>query len=242
MADSLFTLLLEGTTMLKRYMPSRWITFDCFGTLVDWNSGFSALLRSIAAERTPELIRAYHHFERLLEQERPHQLYKTVLKRGLTEAAQVAGIKLHPSQTDVLPQQWGSLPVFGDVEPALSELRADNWKLAVLTNCDEDLFARTHARFRAPFDLVVTAERVADYKPALSHFRYFSRVSGVDETQWIHVACSQFHDLGPARQLGIKSIWLDREQTGEDPKVATLRISNAAELPAAIKRLSLTRP
>jgi 2-haloacid dehalogenase len=129
------------------------------------------------------------------------------------------------------------MPVFGDVEPMLAGLRADGCRLAVLTNCDEDLFAGTRRVFREPFDLVVTAERVADYKPSLAHFRYFSRVSGVRDGEWAHVANSWYHDMAPARALGLPRIWLDRDDTGEDPAGVSARVRSAASVRDALARL-----
>ena len=76
-------------------------------------------------------------------------------------------------------------------------------------NCDEDLFALTHQCFRQPFDLVITAERLRDYKPSLAHFRAFSKASGASSNDWVHVACSWYHDITPTRVFGIKSVWLD---------------------------------
>lgn len=213
---------------------SRWITFDCFGTLVDWHSGFDAILRPLAGERTPELIAAYHGFERELEAERPHRLYRDVLQQGVLRAAESIGLSVTPAQAATLPGRWDTMPVFADTEPALVALRAAGWKLAVLTNCDRDLFARTQQCFRQPFDLVVTAEDVRDYKPALTHFRHFWRVSGVGQGNWVHAACSFFHDIAPAREMGIPRIWVDRERTGEDPGAATRRIAALAELSDAV--------
>ena len=208
----------------------RWVTFDCFGTLVDWRSGFSAILTPLVGDKTADVMRAYDRFERLLETETPHRLYKDVLATGLLRAAEDIGVPLSGPQARRLPQQWETMPVFDDVEPMLAGLRADGCRLAVLTNCDEDLFAETQRAFRVPFDLVVTAERIADYKPSLAHFRYFSRVSGVKDGEWVHVANSAYHDIAPARAFGIPRVWLDRNDTGEDPATASARVRSAAHV------------
>jgi 2-haloacid dehalogenase len=213
-----------------------WVTFDCFGTLVDWQSGFAAILRSLVGDRTREVMDAYYRVEPLVEEETPHRLYKDVLSASLLRAAGELGIGLSEEDARRLPQQWGTLPVFADAEPMLDGLRADGHRLAVLTNCDEDLFAVTQGTFRAPFDLVVTAERVRDYKPSPSHFRYFARVSGAKPGEWVHVANSWFHDITPARSLGIPHVWLDRDDTGEDPGT-TVRVRAAAEVRAAVARV-----
>ena len=218
----------------------RWVTFDCFGTLVDWRSGFSAILTPLFGDKTPAVMRAYDRLERVLEAETPHRLYKDVLTVGLLRAAEEVGVSLSEPQARRLPQQWGTMPVFEDVEPMLARLRADGCRLAVLTNCDEALFAETQRAFRVPFDLVVTAERVRDYKPAPTHFRYFSRISGVRHGDWVHVANSCFHDIAPARDLGIPRIWLDRDHTGEDPAAASARVRSATAVCEAIATLHET--
>jgi 2-haloacid dehalogenase len=212
----------------------RWVTFDCFGTLVDWLSGFSAILTPLCGDKTADVMRAYDRFERILEAETPHRLYKDVLRAGLLRAAEEVGVPLSDVQARTLPEQWGTMPLFDDVEPMLAGLRADGCRLAVLTNCDEDLFARTQRAFRAPFDLVVTAERVGDYKPSPAHFRYFSRISGAKDGEWVHVANSAYHDIAPARALGLPRVWLDRDDTGEDPATASARVRSAVHVREAV--------
>jgi 2-haloacid dehalogenase len=216
---------------------TRWVTFDCFGTLVDWQAGFREALASIAGARTAELVRAYSDQERLAQAERPHLTYKEVLARSLAVAAEDAGLCLRPEDHTVLEHAWGGMPLFADVEPMLQQLRDMGCRLAVLTNCDNDLFALTHARFRERFDLVVTSEQVYDYKPSLSHFRCFDRLSGVGVGQWVHVGCSWYHDITAAERLGIKSVWLDRDDTGDPSTTGTIRVRSAMEVPRTIARL-----
>jgi 2-haloacid dehalogenase len=218
----------------ERLPRVRWVTFDCFGTLVDWHAGFAAILKPLVGDKTREVMRAYHRFERLLEQETPHRLYRDVLGTGLLRAAAEVGVPLSERQAGRLAEQWGTLPVFADVEALLTDLRAAGYRLAVLTNCDEDLFAETQRAFRAPFDLVVTADRVRDYKPSLAHFRYCARASGAGDGEWVHVANSWYHDIAPARELGIPRIWLDRDETGEDPAAASLRVRSGSQVGEAI--------
>jgi 2-haloacid dehalogenase len=219
-------------------VATRWITFDCYGTLVDWQSGFFAILKTIAAEKTGDLLEAYHRNEPKVEAVRPFRTYKQVLEVSLLRAASEVGIPLTQEQARSLPSQWSRLPVFGDVEETLSQLRSAGCKLGLLTNCDEDLFAQTQRSFKQPFDLVVTAERVRDYKPSLNHFRFFAQTSQVQLADWVHVGCSDFHDIAPACELGVKCIWLDRERRGQAHTTkASLRLLTATELPAAVARL-----
>jgi 2-haloacid dehalogenase len=215
----------------------RWITFDCFGTLVDWNTGFDAILRPIAADKTAALIEAYHRVERVLEADSPHRLYRDVLTTGLRAAADEIGVDLSDAQARALPEKWGTLPVFADVEPMLAGLRAEGYRLGVLTNCDDDLFAETQGSFLLPFDEVVTAERVRDYKPSISHFRFFARSTGARKENWVHVARSWYHDISPARELDLPRVWVDRDNTGEDAAAASIRVTSFTEIQVAIAGL-----
>jgi 2-haloacid dehalogenase len=215
-------------------MTTRWMSFDCFGTLVDWLSGYRRILEPVSGNMTERLLSAYHRQERLVESEQPFHSYKQVLALSLSRAANEIGLPLTEKQANVLSQEWHRQPVFDDVEPALAQLRSAGWKLAVLTNCDEDLFERTHSRFRERFDLVVTAERVRSYKPARAHFKFFREQTGVRTEDWVHVACSWFHDIVPARESGLRHIWLDREHENENAE-GNLRIHSAADLVKAIE-------
>jgi 2-haloacid dehalogenase len=210
------------------------MSFDCYGTLVDWLSGYRRILEPIAGSMTEKLLSAYHRHERLVESEQPFRSYKQVLALSLSRAANEIGLALTEEQANILSKEWHHQPVFDDVEPALAQLRSARWKLAVLTNCDDDLFERTHSCFRQRFDRVVTAERVRSYKPAKGHFKFFQEPTGVLTEDWVHVACSWFHDIVPARELGLRHIWLDRERENETAE-GTLRIHSAADLKKVIE-------
>jgi 2-haloacid dehalogenase len=216
----------------------RWITFDCFGTLVNWQAGFAAAIRPFAGERTGDVLRAYYGHEAVVERLTPHRSYKEVLVVALARATQECGVAISADTARALAEAWGSMPVFDDVEPMLAELRAQGWRLAVLTNCDEDLFALTHRRFRSPFDLVLTAERVRGYKPAPWHFLGFERLTRVDRRDWVHVANSWYHDIAPVRALGIQHVWLDRDRTGEPGVPSLAHVHSAADVPYAANRVA----
>ena len=217
----------------------RWITFDCFGTLVDWQTGFASAVRPLFGERTDDVLHAYYAQETIVERLKPHRSYKEVLLTALARAAKECGAAMPSTETArPLAEAWASMPVFDDVEPMLAELRRDGWRLAVLTNCDEDLFGLTHQRFQSPFDLVLTAERVRGYKPAPWHFLAFERITRVDRRDWVHVANSWYHDIAPARALGIQHVWLDRDRTGEPGVPALAHVHSAAEVKQAASRLA----
>jgi 2-haloacid dehalogenase len=129
------------------------------------------------------------------------------------------------------------LPVFPDVENMLGSLRAMGCRLAVLTNCDDDLFAETERSFLQPFDLVITAEQAGAYKPSSKHFERFAEVTRVSRHDWVHVACSWYHDIAPARALGIQRVWLDRDKTGHDEQAASARVELAGDVGPVVRHL-----
>jgi len=218
-------------------MPARWVTFDCFGTLVDWKTGFLNLLTPFFGSKALEAMTAYHRFERELETEHPPRLYRDILSAALSRAAAQVGVALSDSAAETLSMGWSTLPIFADVEDMLTALRSQGCRLAVLTNCDNDLFTETHRAFRHPFDLIVTAEQVHGYKPAPAHFLRFAEVTRVSRKDWVHVACSWYHDIAPTRALGISRIWLDRDNTGEDASAASARVLSASEVSRVAEQL-----
>jgi 2-haloacid dehalogenase len=209
----------------------RWMTFDCFGTLIDWTSGFRTILKPLAGDRADALMAEYHRAERTLEAGTPHRRYREVLTLGMRQSAEAIGLDLAAADADSLVRRWGELPLYPDVPAAFAALRDAGWKIAMLTNCDDDLFAMTAARnpTLAP-DLVVTAEQVGSYKPAFGHFARFEERTGVKRQDWVHAACSWHHDIEPARRYGIARVWVDRDRTGEDPAAATHVVPDVAGL------------
>jgi 2-haloacid dehalogenase len=211
----------------------KYVTFDCFGTLVSWQRGFPLILRRVAGERAEELAQAYHRFEAEV-QSGEYRTYRAVLAEALDRAATSIGLPLGADERDVLAHYWDEQPVFEDVGPALGALRGAGWQLVALTNCDEDLFARTQRTLPVQLDFAVTAESVRAYKPALEHFRRFDeRTKG--RAQWVHVACSWFHDIAPARAYGVPRIWIDRDRTGDEPSAATAVLPSLDGLTTALE-------
>src|SRR5688572_22759613 len=181
---------------------------------------------SVAGERAGELLDSYHEQELILEAERPAHSYRYVLVEGLRRAAQRAGVALGDDGDEAFVRAWTGMPVFADVGPALAALRGAGWRLAVLTNCDDDLIAGTLPHIPAEFDLVVTAEQVGSYKPDLCHFHAFRERAGVGEGDWVHAACSWMHDILPAARLGIPRVWVDRDRSGHPPGIADVVIAD----------------
>jgi 2-haloacid dehalogenase len=170
----------------------RWATFDCYGTLVDWNAGLEAALGS------PALIVRYHEVEPVVQTESPGLSYREVLR----ESARRLGVDADPAET--LPG-W---PVFPDVRPELEEARSRGWRLAILSNSDRDLIEASIASIGVPFDFAIVASEIRSYKPAHRHWEAFAEETG--RLPDVHVAQSHFHDVVPATALGVSTVWINR--------------------------------
>ena len=212
-----------------------WATFDCYGTLVDWVTGMQRAVESLGLDDPDRLLRAYYKLELDVERERPGTRYREILAETLRRAAARERIPLPPGGEHVLAERWDDMPVFGDTVPALEALRSDGWRLAILTNCDNDLISRTVAMLGVDFDLVVTAEDVGSYKPDHGHWRRFAERTDGQRGFWVHVACSWVHDIEPARDLQLPRVWIDRERTGHDPAIASAVLPNLVPLPETLK-------
>jgi 2-haloacid dehalogenase len=222
-------------------VADKWLTFDCYGTVADWNTcmgGALAAIAGVSGSGTGGLLAAYHQAELEIEAGPGWRPYREVLTAGLARAAGRERITLPRGGEEALVRAWPDMPVFDDAGPALAALRENGWRLAFLTNCDEDLFATTRARLPAPFDEWVTAEEVRSYKPDLAHFRTFAEKTGATRANWIHVANSWVHDMMPAARLGLRSVWVDRDRTGHPAKLADRRITSMRKLPEAVSDVS----
>lgn len=197
---------------------SRWATFDCYGTLVDWNAGLAASLGS------EQLLARYHELEPQVQAGDPSLSYREVLR----ETARRLGVDADPAVS--LPA-W---PVFREVPRALAQLRERGWRLAILSNSDRDLIEASIGAIGIDFDLAVVASEIGSYKPAERHWRAFEERTG--RLPDVHVAQSLFHDIAPAGELGIPTVWINRlgEEPGPEP---TRELPDLSGLPAALEEL-----
>jgi 2-haloalkanoic acid dehalogenase type II len=185
----------------------RWATFDCYGTLIDWNGGIRAQLgRVFGEDRADELLRRYHELEPELQADGTLS-YREVLTEALRRLGAPDGEET--ALADSLPD-WQPFP---DVPQALEEARDRGWRLAILSNTDRDYIEASMRRLGGGFELAIVASEIGSYKPALGHWRAFEdRVGRLPD---VHVAASLFHDVAPANELGLPSIWINR--LGETP-------------------------
>ncbi len=220
----------------------RWLTFDCYGTIADWNTCMRQALEPVAGPAVAALLTAYHQAELVLEAGPRYLSYRDILTSGLRLAARRVGVRLDSERSAAFVDAWPEMTVFADAGPALAALAAAGWRLAILTNCDDDLFATTAPKLPVPVDLVVTAEQVRSYKPDLAHFRKFADITGASAENWIHVANSWVHDIFPAARMGLRSVWVDRDLTGHPAKLAERRITAMRRLPETVTDVAVVRP
>lgn len=198
-------------------VPDRgFLTFDCYGTLVDWRQGIAGACLAKAAEigvamEREEILRLHAEIEPRV-QAGPFASYRSVLTETARRIFATRDVEL-ADDARFLAESLPGWPPFADSRPALERLRRAGYRLGILSNVDDDLLAGTRERLGVEFDLLVTAQAVGSYKPAPGHFEEARRrIAGAS---WTHVAQSLFHDVEPARRLGIATVWIDR--LGETP-------------------------
>ncbi len=191
------------------------LTFDCYGTLIDWEAGILAALRStVPALREVDgelLLDEYANAEASLEAG-PYRRYREIAGEAMADVARAHGAEPTPDDVARLGGSVADWPAFQDSHDALVRL-ATRFRLGVLTNCDDDLFAASNARLGVAFDWVVTAQQVGSYKPDERNFAALLErlaADGVEQPRILHVAQSLFHDHAPAQRLGFRTVWIDR--------------------------------
>ena len=190
------------------------LTFDCYGTLIDWEAGILASLHEVldtnATQRPGDdgLLEEYGAIESELEG-RAWQPYRSVLAQALGAVCRNHGGVPTEGQIRRFAQSVADWPAFPDSAAALATL-ARWFELGVVTNCDDDLFAASNERLGRPFSWVVTAEQVRSYKPAPRHFERALELAGRPVEAVLHVAQSLHHDHVPAQRLGLRTAWIDR--------------------------------
>jgi 2-haloacid dehalogenase len=195
----------------------RWATFDCYGTLIDWNGGIRRELARIFGEGDADrLLARYHELEPELEHDGT-LTYRGVLTRALERLAGEEGATL--TEPDALARSLPSWKPFPEVRASLEDARACGWKLAILSNTDPDFIEASKERIGVPFEETVVASEIGSYKPGHKHWEEFFFRTGADRNRHVHVAASLFHDIRPAEQLGMPTIWINRlkETAGPQP-------------------------
>jgi len=189
------------------------LTFDCYGTLIDWETGILDVLMPRlackgAAATEEEVLRLYTRFE-ADEEAGDYKPYRVVLEEVAGRIAAEFGVELSPEERLALPRSVGQWPPFHDTVAALKQLKT-RFKLVILSNIDDALFAPSNTLLRVSFEEIITAEQLRSYKPRKAHFEAALSRLAVPKEQILHVAQSLFHDHVPAKELGFSSVWINR--------------------------------
>jgi 2-haloacid dehalogenase len=215
----------------------RWATFDCYGTLVDWNGGMRDELEKLfGVEQADALLVRYHELEPEIQAGSPGISYREVLTIALEALADETGLTLPEGESSALARSLPAWPVFDDVRPGLTEAHERGWKLAILSNTDRDLIDASMEVLQVPFELAIVAGEIGSYKPAHKHWEVFYETTGADRRGHVHVAQSLFHDIVPANELDLASIWINRMGEPDDAR-PSVTLTGVGELADALDGL-----
>jgi 2-haloacid dehalogenase len=208
----------------------RWATFDCYGTLIDWNGGIRReLARVFGEERADEQLERYHEVEPAI-QTRGDRSYREVMALALRE------LGASEEDQDALGRALPSWQPFPEVREALQQTRERGWKLAILSNTDRDFIEASMQRIAVPFELAIVASETGSYKPDHGHWGRFFELVDVPRERHVHVAQSHFHDIVPAHELGLQSVWINRFGERREPP-PTRELADLSLLPETLDEL-----
>ena len=208
----------------------RWATFDCYGTLIDWNGGIRReLARVFGEDRADEQLERYHELEPQIEADGA-LTYREVLTEAMRRLRAPSG------EEDALARSLPSWQPFAEVPGALEEARRRGWKLAILSNTDRDFIDASMERLGVPFEVAIVASEIGSYKPGHRHWERFFEQTGASREGHVHVAASRFHDIAPANELGLQSVWINRLGEAAEPE-PTRELDELTPLPRTLEEL-----
>lgn len=199
-----------------------WLTFDCYGTLIQWDEGLLAAVDAILARHggagidARRLIEAYDRHEHRLEQTPPHRSFRDVAGTGMRMAMEELGLACEATDVEILTSGISAMPPFPEVVETLGELKAAGFKLCIISNTDDDIIAGNVAQMGAYIDRVISAQQAEAYKPSRQIFEHAHSALGVSGDDIVHVCASPHLDLAAAREMGFRCIWINRG-TGRAP-------------------------
>jgi 2-haloacid dehalogenase len=214
----------------------RWATFDCYGTLIDWERGIGDALAALWSDADREaLCERYHEIEPRvqLQGELP---YREVMKQALVLLAGDEELPLSLEDEYALAESLPTWRPFPEVPGSLAELRGRGFRLAILSNTDPDLLDASLERIGVPVDARITASEAGSYKPASGHWEQFFEETGAERESHVHVAASLFHDIEPAARLGLKAVWINRLHEESDLQ-RTAELKDLSRLPDVLDEL-----
>ncbi|HEX9447506.1 MAG TPA: haloacid dehalogenase type II [Dongiaceae bacterium] len=193
-----------------------WLTFDCYGTLIQWDEGLLAVVEQILARQpaarinAATFIRIYDRHEHQLEQAQPHRSFRAVAGLGLQLAMQELGLVYGDDDVALLTSRISAMPPFPEVVDTLGTLKRAGFRHCIISNTDDDIIAGNVAQLGGHVDRVITAEQARAYKPSARIFNYAHTALGVDPGEIVHICASPHLDHAAAREMGFRCIWIDR--------------------------------
>jgi len=222
-----------------------WLSFDCYGTLIDWETGLLGYLRPLLRGKgcgisDARILALYSELEPR-QQAGHYRSYREVLAGVVRDFARALHFEVSDSDAGGLAESIPNWQPFGDTVAGLQRL-GSRYKLAVLSNIDDDLLAYTAPKLEVRFDAVVTAQQVHSYKPSLNNFEGLLRRYAIPRERLLHVAESLYHDVAPARSLGIAAVWVNRRQGKEAAASKLAEIKPDLEVPDVGRLAELAVP
>lgn len=193
----------------------KWLTFDCYGTLIQWDEGLLAAAAQILARQAGRvdphtLLTVYDRYEHELEQMPPHRSFRSVAGLALQRAMSELGLRFEESDIELLTSRISRMPPFPEVVPALAALKRAGFRLCIISNTDDAIIAGNIAQLDGHIDRVITAEQAQAYKPSPRIFQHAYRELGVTQDDVVHICASPHLDHAAARELGFRCVWIDR--------------------------------
>lgn len=222
------------------------ISFDCYGTLIDWEHGILGAVKPVLAEHgiavsNDNILETYARLESEIESG-PYQPYRKIVRAVMTRMAERFGFIPNDTECDVIVSSLANWPPFEDTVAALRVLKS-RYRLAIISNIDDDLFAGTNLRLGIEFDYIITAAQVGAYKPSMRVFEYAFQKIGCQKGEWLHVAQSLYHDHVPAQRLGLGTVWIDRRQdqpgSGATPEAVATPDATFPDLTSLVREMGL---
>jgi 2-haloacid dehalogenase len=200
---------------MSLFDPIEIISFDCYGTLIDWETGILRAVRPVLNKYNVHLaddtiLETYGQIEAEVEAG-PYRSYREILREVMHRLSEQHGIVLNHTEHDAIVASLPTWPPFHDTVASLKALKT-KYRLAIISNIDDDLFAGTRLHLGVEFDHIVTAAQVRAYKPSIRVFEHAQTVLGCPKEAWLHAAQSLYHDHVPAQAFGLKTVWIDRRQ------------------------------
>lgn len=212
-------LSLSKVSKMQKFEEYEVLSFDCYGTLIDWENGILKTLRPILLARevslsAEQILELYTELEKELEQGK-YIKYREILKEVVRKLGKRIGFEPKTSELDCLVTSLGEWKPFPDTIKALKTLKK-HFKLAIISNIDDDLLAYSARHLKTKFDWVITAEQAKAYKPSKRIFEYALRKIGISPNKILHIAQSIYHDIIPAKAIGLSTVWVNRRKGKEE--------------------------